>query len=123
MPIRAEDPNIIYEVADRLAPQRRASERDSPARYRPFVEGAVSFSALDDGMRCARHLGGNRSERFAPEIGIVRIPGDIARIFIPEIVLLLADRDQAGHPERPAKPCVAVFRQFRLSPESAGLMR
>ena len=41
----------------------------------------AGFPALDDRVSCARHLGGNGSERLSLEIGVIAIAGDVAFIF------------------------------------------
>lgn len=66
-----EGPNIIYRVA---AAQRGVL----PSGVRPFKERTVLGSRLDDGVRNARHLGGERGHRLAAAIRIVGMPGDIA---------------------------------------------
>src|SRR3954453_19503637 len=54
---------------------------------RPLKERPVVGTALDDGVNDTRHLGGNCGQRFAAQIGIVAISGDIALEFITEAVV------------------------------------
>src|SRR5205809_1107208 len=54
------------------------AERGSPTWYRPFDEGPVIGTGLDDRVNDAGHLGGDRGLRLAPEVGVMPIPGDIA---------------------------------------------
>ena len=49
-----------------------------PSGVRPFKERTVLGSRLDDGVRNARHLGGERGHRLAAAIRIVGMSGDIA---------------------------------------------
>lgn len=45
-----------------------------PSGVRPFDERTVLGSRLDDGMRDARHFGGERGHRLATAIGVVGCP-------------------------------------------------
>src|SRR3954469_24478508 len=98
------------------------AERGSPTWRRPLNEGPVIGTALDDRVHHAGHLGGDRGQRLAPQVGIVPITGDGALERVAEAVLFLADRHLAGEPQGPAQASVAVFRQLGLTPEGAGLM-
>ncbi len=118
MPIRAEDPNIIYEIAWVSRASTAPTERGSSTRRRPFEEGPLLVAAFDDRVNHARHLGGNGCERFALEIGVVPIFRDIAFVFFSKAVLLLADGDLGGHPERAAQFCVSELRELSLSTEN-----
>jgi len=69
-----------------------------------------------------RHLGGNGSERLAPEIGIVAILCDVALEFVTEAILLLPYRNLAGDPERAAQAGITVLRQSGLAPILTGLL-
>ena len=119
MPIRAEDPNIIYEIAWASRASTALPERGPSTRRRLFEEGAVLFPAFDDGVNYARHLGGNCGERLALEIGIASISGDVALILFSKAVLLLTNGDLRGHPERAAQPGVSELRKLCLSAEDA----
>ena len=92
MQFQAEDPGIIYRVAD-------PAERGSSAWYRPIEEGTIIRTGPNDGMCGARHLGGNRCQRLALEIGIVAITDDIALILNSKAVVALTDGDLRGNPE------------------------
>lgn len=123
MPIRAEDPNIIYEVAWFSRASTALTERGPSTRRRPFEEGPVVCPAFDDCVNHARHLGGNGGQRLALEVGTGPIPCDVALELVPEAVLLLTDGDLGGHPESASKASIAELRQLGLSPEDARLMR
>lgn len=43
-------------------------------------------TTLDDGMRRARHLGGNRCQRLSLEIGVVAIPCDVALVLARKLL-------------------------------------
>lgn len=79
------------------------SERGPPAWHRPLEEGTVIDAAFDDRMRSACHLGGDRRERLAAEIGVVPVPRNVALELGSEAVVALADRDLPGHPEGTTK--------------------
>ena len=83
------------------------AERGSPTWYRPLDEGSVIDTGLDDGVNNAGHLGGDRSQRLAPQIGIVPVSGDIALELVTEAVLALSNRDLAGDPKRAPEPGIA----------------
>jgi len=80
-----------------------------PSGVRPFDERKVLGSRLDDGMRDARHLGGERGHRLATAIRIVGMPGDIAPHLIAEAVVALTDRDLRRHPECAPQPGIAIL--------------
>jgi hypothetical protein len=46
----------------------------------------------------ARHLGGGRGERLAPQVRVVPVPGDVALELGAEAVLPLVDGDLGGRP-------------------------
>ncbi|MEY2759889.1 MAG: hypothetical protein RIR33_3667 [Pseudomonadota bacterium] len=96
MQIRAEDPNIIYEIAWVSRASTALTERGPSTRRRPFEEGPVLVAAFDDGVNHARHLGGNGGERLALEIGVVSILRDVALALFSKAVLLLANGDLSG---------------------------
>lgn len=73
-------------------------------------------------MRRARHLGGNGSERLAPEIRVVAIPRDVALVFGPEAVVALTNGNLGGDPEGAPQSRIAEFRQLRLAAELSGLV-
>ena len=83
------------------------AERGPPAWHRPLEEGTVVDAAFDDGVRSARHLGGDGLERLAPQIGIVPVAGYVALELGPEAVVALPDRDLASKPEGAAQARVA----------------
>lgn len=56
---RAEGLNIIYEVAEQLSASTALSEKGPSAVDRPFKEGAIGFTAFDNRMHGACHLGGD----------------------------------------------------------------
>ena len=98
------------------------AERGSPAWHRPFEEGPIIGTGFDDGMRGARHLGGNGSQRLALEIGVVAIPGDVALVLGSEAVIALADGDLGGNPEGASQSSIAELRQPGLTAKLAGLV-
>ena len=98
------------------------TERGSSAWHRPFDERPIIGASLDDGMCCARHLGGNGCKRFTPEIGIVAILGDGTLKLGSEAVVSLADRHLSCHPERTPQSGIAELRQLCLPSELSGLM-
>ena len=100
---------------DRDACPVALSERGSPAWHRPLEDGAVVDAAFDDGVRGARHLGSDRRERLAAEIGIVPIARDVALELGSEAVVALADRDLPGHPQGPAQARVAELGELGLA--------
>ena len=51
-----------------------STERGSPTWYRTLDEGPVVATGLDDGVHHARHLGGDRGQRLAPQVGVVPVP-------------------------------------------------
>ena len=61
-------------------------------------EGAVIGSALDDGVNNTCHLGGDGDKRFASEISVVPVLGDIAFKLVSKAVLALPAGDLCGHP-------------------------
>ena len=70
-----------------------------PSGVRPFDERTVLGSRLDDGVRDARHLGGECSHRLAAAIRVVAVAGNIAAKLVAETVVALADGDLGRHPE------------------------
>ena len=99
-----------------------STERGSPTWYRSLDEGPVVVTTFDDGVHHARHLGGDRGQRLAPQVGIVPIAGDVALELVAEAVLPLPDGDLSSQPQGPAQAGVAVLRQLGLAPEGAGLL-
>ena len=79
-----------------------STERGSPTWHRPLKEGTVFGTAFDDGMNNTGHLGGNCSERLAPQIGVVPIASNVALEFVSKAVLLLADSNLGSHPKSSA---------------------
>ena len=51
------------------------------------MEAAIIGSGFDDRIRHTSDLGSNRGIRFAPEIGIGRIPPDVSFKFLTKCVL------------------------------------
>src|SRR5215207_8289820 len=98
------------------------AERGSPTWHRLFNKGPVIGTALDGRVHDAGHLGGDRGQRLAPQIGIMPIACGVALELVAEAILFLADRHLASEPQGPAQASVAVFRQLGLAPEGAGLM-
>src|SRR3954468_21430080 len=95
------------------------AERGSPTWHRPLNKGPVIGTALDDRVHDAGHLGGDRGQRLAPQVGVVPIACDVALELVAKAVLLLTDRHLAGEPQGPAQAGVAVFRQLGLTPRKA----
>ena len=60
------------------------TERSPSTWHRLFEERPVVGSGADDRMSDARHLGGDRGERLAPEMLVLGILGDISAIVFPE---------------------------------------
>src|SRR5262245_45624288 len=114
MPIRAEDPIIIYRVALCARPHG-PTERGSSPRRRPLEEGTVLATALDDCVHDARHFGGDCGQRFSFQIGVVAIFGDVALILVAKIVFLLPDSNLPCHPERPAQTRIAELGELCLA--------
>lgn len=120
MPLQAGDPSVIYRAA---AGALTALPRGAlPPGHRLLDEGPAVGTALDDRVNDTGHLGGDRRERLAPEVGVAPVAGDIALELGPEAVLPLPDRPLACHPERPPQPGVAVLGQLGLAAELAGLL-
>ena len=103
-------------------PQRHLQSGVLPPGTASFEEGAVVCLGLDHGMGGARHLGGDRGERLALEMGIGVIASDVAFVLVAEAILALPDGDLASHPECAPEPGVAILRQFRLAAEDARLL-
>src|SRR3954454_1290681 len=74
------------------------AERGSPTWYRPLNKGPVIGTAFDDRVHHAGHLGGDRGQRLAPQVGVVPIACDGALELVAKAVLLLTDRHLAGEP-------------------------
>ena len=89
-----------------------SAERGSPTWYRPLDEGPVVGTGLDDGVHHARHLGGDRGQRLAPQVGIVPVAGDVALELVAEAVLPLPDGHLPSQPKRTPEPGVAVLRRL-----------
>ena len=72
------------------------SNREGSSRLvPPLEEGAVVDTALDDGVRGARHLGGDRRERLASQVRVVPVPGEITLELVTESsesIVALLDR-------------------------------
>jgi len=98
------------------------TERGSPAWHCPLDAGAVVDAGLDEGVRDARHLGGDGRERLATEIGTGLIPRDVTLERIAEAVVSLAagnlPRDLEGSPQAG----VSELREAGLAAEPARLM-
>lgn len=70
-----------------------------PSGVRPLEERTVLGSRFDDGMRDARHLGGECSHRLAAAIRVIAMASYIAAKLVAEAVVALANGDLRGHPE------------------------
>ena len=98
------------------------SDRGPSAWDHPFIERAIGLAAFNNGMRGARHLGGNSCIGFTPEMRVIPIFGNIAFKLVPETVGRAHDRNLPGHPEGASQSRITVFGKFRLPPEGARLM-
>src|SRR5262245_35590128 len=99
-----------------------ASERGPSTWHRPLIERPIVGSGADDGVRDARHLGGDGSNRLAAEMLVAGLLGDVAAVARPEGVLALADRYLCCQPEGTSQASVAELGQPRLAAEHAGLV-
>lgn len=80
------------------------------------------MAAFDDGVYDARHFRGYCTERFAIEIGIAPILGNVALELVPKAVLLLSDRYLSSQPHCSTQSRVAELRQPGLATVLARLI-
>src|SRR3954452_24038264 len=90
------------------------AERGSPTWHRPLNKGPVIGTAFEDRVHHAGHLGGDRGQRLAPQVGLLPIARAVAPALVAKTALLLPYRHLAGEPQAPAQAAVAVFRQLGL---------
>lgn len=116
-----EAPSIIYEVSTCLDGPRERSARSTGReclKIRPIIA-----PCLDQTMRHACHLGGDRAEGLALAIRILGISLDISRILFAKRILPHPDRPIRGHPEGIAEPRIAMLREPAHPTELCGLLR
>ena len=69
----------------------------------------IWITVFDDPEYGLRHLRGDCGIRFAAQMGVVTVFGDIAFEFVKEAIRLLEDGNLPDHPEDAAQARVAVF--------------
>ena len=92
-----------------------------PSGVRPFEERAVLGSRLDDGVRDARHLGGECSHCLASAIRVAGVSFHVSTQLIAKAVVALASGDLCGHPESAAQPSIAILGKLGPTAEGTGL--
>ena len=64
---------------------------------------------FDDPVNSTGHLGGDCGIRFAAQMGVVAVLGDVALELVPEAVGPLHNGNLACHPEGAAQSGIPVF--------------
>jgi hypothetical protein len=82
----------------------------------------IRLMLLDYSIGDSCHLGGDRRQRLAAQIGITRVGANIPFVFVFESILAQPDGDLTGHPESKAQACIAALGQLRTTPLHSGLV-
>ena len=85
------------------------TEKGPSAADHPSKKGQVRFAMFNDPRNSTGHLGGDWAIRFAAQMFVVAVFGDIAFERVSKAVGALRNGNLASHPEGAAQSGIRIF--------------